>query len=369
MKKYFKCSSPLLLLGFGLFFLLSCEAGSDDIDLSEPEMMIPLDLTFNILIVGADESSPYGDGTGVIKCFANAANAKRYKFKFGDGTIVTNTTGSVEYAYTRGEVNQYLVQIYAYSKTNDFVKASEQISILVQHRPFDDLIFSDEFSTNGSPDSSKWGYDLGTGTNGWGNGEKQYYTRRLENVKVEDGYLQITARKEDYGGSAYTSARVLTEGKFDFTYGKVEVRAKLPSGKGTWPAIWMLGSNFRTVGWPACGEIDIMEHWGHDQGTVQSALHTPSSSGTTVNHGSQVLDDVSTAFHVYSVEWDDQEIVFSVDGVVHYIYKPAGKNRETWPFGTRQFLILNVAMGASWFTIDPDFESSTMQVDYVRVYQ
>lgn len=234
---------------------------------------------------------------------------------------------------------------------------------------FDELVFSDEFDTDGSPDSLKWGYDLGTGSNGWGNGEKQYYTNRLENVKVEGGLLKITARKENYEGSAYTSARLLSEGKFDFTYGRVEVRAKLPFGKGTWPAIWMLGSNFRTVGWPTCGEIDIMEHWGHKQGTVQSALHTRSSFGDTVNHGAQNLDDVSTAFHLYAVEWTADELIFSVDGVVHFTYNPETKNSETWPYDADQFLILNVAMGGSWFTIDPDFVSSTMEIDYVRIYQ
>ncbi|AVR47331.1 laminarinase [Christiangramia fulva] len=282
---------------------------------------------------------------------------------------MTNTTGTVEYTYTKRDINNYLVYVNAYSKTNDFTRTSEKIDVLVQRAPFDELVFSDEFDTDGSPDNSKWGYDIGTGSNGWGNGEKQYYTDRLENVKVEGGLLKITAKKENYGGSAYTSARILTKGKFDFTYGKVEVRAKLPFGEGTWPAIWMLGSNINTAGWPACGEIDIMEHWGHNQGFVQSAVHTPSSFGNTVNHGAQTLNDVSTAFHVYAAEWDDQEIVFSVDGVVHYTYSPAAKNSETWPFNSNQFLILNVAMGGSWFAIDPDFESSTMEVDYVRIYQ
>jgi beta-glucanase (GH16 family) len=131
----------------------------------------------------------------------------------------------------------------------------------------------------------------------------------------------------------------------------------------------MLGSNIRTAGWPACGEIDIMEHWGYNHGTVQSALHTPSSYGNTVNHGAQNIADVSTAFHVYAVEWDDYEIVFSVDGNVHYTYKPATKNSETWPYNANQFIILNVAMGGSWFEIDPNFVSSTMEIDYVRVYQ
>lgn len=371
MKTYLKYHNPLVLLTLGLFLLFSCEPSTDD-DTYQPSPkteVIPSNLTLDISIVGATDSSPYGDGSGVIKSVAKATDAIRYEFNFGNGTVVTNTTGIVEYTYRKRELNTYSVSVSAYSITNNSAKTSKEIQVLVERAPFDNLIFADEFDEDGSPDNSKWGYDIGTGSNGWGNGEKQYYTDRLENVKVEDGFLKITAKKEQYGNSAYTSARILTEGKFDFTYGKVEVRAKLPFGEGTWPAIWMLGSNFKTVGWPDCGEIDIMEHWGHNHGIVQSALHTPSSYGNTVNHGSQNLEDVSTEFHVYAVEWDNNEIVFSVDGVVHYTYKPANKNSETWPFDSDHFLILNVAMGGSWFSIDPNFESSTMEVDYVRVYQ
>ena len=126
------------------------------------------------------------------------------------------------------------------------------------------LVWADEFNTKGAPDSTKWSYDIGTGDWGWGNNEKEYYTSRSENVSISKGMLKITALKENYNGSAYTSTRMLTRDKFQFTYGKVEVRAKLPAGVGTWPAIWMLGSNIKTVGWPNCGEIDIMEHKGCD---------------------------------------------------------------------------------------------------------
>jgi len=163
---------------------------------------------------------------------------------------------------------------------------------------------------------------------------------------------------------------MLTQGKFNFTYGRVEVRAKLPSGGGTWPAIWMLGSNITTVGWPACGEIDIMEHIGNNQGTVQSAMHTPSSYGGTVNKGSQFIADVSTNFHIYTLEWTSEKMVFTVDGVEHYTYNPSMKNSNTWPFDKTQFLLLNVAMGGSFGgNIDSNFTSSTMEIDYVRVYQ
>ncbi|MFD1293317.1 family 16 glycosylhydrolase [Lutibacter holmesii] len=373
MGNYIKFNKNLAILGLFLVALLSCTSSEDSEPYvptpTETETILPTNLTLDITIVGEDTDNPNGDGAGVVKFVAQATDAVKYEISFGDGTTVTNTTGSAEYTYTDRGTNNYTVSVYAYSKTNDYISTFKQIKILVARPPFDNLVFSDEFDVDGSPDDTKWGYNIGTGDNGWGNGEKQYYTDRSENVIVENGFLKIKAIKENYEGSSYTSARLLTQGKFDFTYGKVEVRAKLPFGEGTWPAIWMLGSNISTVGWPACGEIDIMEHWGHNQNVVQSALHTTSSSGNTVNHGSQTIDDVSTAFHIYTVEWDDQEIVFAVDGVVHYTYSPSSKNSDNWPYTANQFIILNVAMGSTWVDIDPNFETSSMEIDYVRVYQ
>jgi beta-glucanase (GH16 family) len=165
--------------------------------------------------------------------------------------------------------------------------------------------------------------------------------------------------------------------KFAFKYGKVEVRAKLPIGGGTWPAIWLLGKNIIETGaywssthgtayWPACGEVDIMEHWGNNQNYVQSAMHTPSSYGGTVNLGGRNIATVSSEFHIYSLEWSAQKMVFSVDGVVHYTYNPEVKDASTWPFDAPQYLLLNVAMQPS---IDPNFTQSSMEIDYVRIYQ
>lgn len=243
----------------------------------------------------------------------------------------------------------------------------------VPDETFETLVWSDEFDVDGSPDADKWGYDLGDGCPdlcGWGNNEAQYYTDRPENVIVEGGLLKINLIKENYEGSNYTSTRMLTQGKYDFTYGKLEVKAKLPSGGGTWPAIWMLGSNISTVGWPACGEIDVMEHAGNRQDEVSSALHTPSSSGATVNTGSQTVSDVSSEFHVYTLVWKRESITFSVDGVIHYNYNPSNKTSSNWPFFADQFIILNVAMGGTFGgNIDPNFTESSMEIDYVRVYQ
>jgi len=235
---------------------------------------------------------------------------------------------------------------------------------------YTNLIWQDEFDTDGAPSDANWNYDIGTGSNGWGNGEAQYYTDRADNVSVSDGVLKITAKKESYEGSEYTSARLLTQDKFEFTYGRVDVRAKLAGGGGTWPAIWMLGANFDIVGWPACGEVDIMEYVGNNPGTVQSALHTTSSSGATINHKSTSISNETTEFHTYSAIWSENQITFLVDDEKFYTYKPEVKNDETWPFDLDQFLILNVAMGgALGGTIDPDFTESVMEIDYVRVYQ
>jgi len=271
-------------------------------------------------------------------------------------------------------IENYSPKVYGAENQNLAISQSKEkfisTTITIKVKTDLKLLWSDEFDGSGVPDSTKWGYDIGTGSNGWGNGESQYYTNRLENVKVENGFLIITAKAESYERSNYTSSRLLTQGKFDFTYGRVEVKAKLPSGGGTWPAIWMLGANFPTAGWPACGEIDIMEHAGNRQGIVQSAMHTSSSSGNTVNLGSQTLSDVSTEFHVYSLEWSADEMIFSVDDVVHYRYNPATKNSDTWPYNKDQFIILNVAMGGGFGgTINPNFVQSSMEIDYVRVYQ
>ena len=244
---------------------------------------------------------------------------------------------------------------------------------VVPDENFDDLVWSDEFDVNGSPDSEKWTYDLGDGCPdlcGWGNNEKQYYTNRTENVKVEDGLLKITALKESFNGANYTSTRLLTQGKYEFTYGRLEVKAKLPGSGGTWPAIWMLGSNISSKVWPACGEIDIMEQTGGDKEDVSSALHTPSSFGNTMNKGNQTVKDATDEFHVYTVEWKRKSIVFSVDGVVHYSYGPSNQTDSNWPFYADQFIILNVAMGGTLGgNIPNDFNQSSMEIDYVRVYQ
>ncbi len=229
-------------------------------------------------------------------------------------------------------------------------------------------------------DAEKWFHQtkLPNGSS-WYNNEQQHYTNRLDNSYVSDGTLKIVAKKEEFTdqgvGKQYTSARL--NSKYAFKYGRVEVRAKMPVGVGTWPAIWMLGKNIDEPGgywttegfgdtpWPQAGELDIMEHWGSNQNMVSSAIHSPSSYGGTINKGEQYLATASTQFHTYSLEWSSEEMIFAVDGFEHYRYNPAVKDANTWPFDSEMYLLLNVAIEPS---ITPGFDESAMEVDFVRVY-
>jgi beta-glucanase (GH16 family) len=246
---------------------------------------------------------------------------------------------------------------------------------------YDNLVWSDEFEVDGPIDSEKWFHQTKLPQGGsWYNGEIQHYTDRTDNSYVEDGVLKIVAKKEAYTDQGYTkqytSARL--NSKYAFTYGKVEIRAKLPIGIGTWPAIWMLGKNisedgaywynegFGTTPWPACGEIDIMEHWGKDQNNVTSATHTPSSFGNTINKGSRYIETASTAFHIYTLEWTPDKLVFSIDDIDHLTYNPTNKNADTWPFDAEQYILLNIAIEPQ---IESSYTSSAMEIDYIRIYK
>lgn len=251
---------------------------------------------------------------------------------------------------------------------------------------YSDLVWSDEFDVNGAVNSVKWHHQtqLPAGGN-WFNGEVQHYTNELANSYVNNGALSIVALRQPYTSQGvtkqFTSARL--NSKFAFKYGRIDVRAKLPIQQGTWPAIWMLGKNvnedggyfdsaFGTTNWPACGEIDIMEHGitpSQPINYVQSALHTPSSYGSTINIGGTIAPNLGTDFHVYSMNWSPFQITFLLDGVAYYTYNPAVKTPSNWPFNLDQYLLLNIAMGGVAGTINPNFTQDTMVVDYVRVYQ
>jgi beta-glucanase (GH16 family) len=238
------------------------------------------------------------------------------------------------------------------------------------------LVWSDEFDKDGKP-GDEWIYDLGNGCPkvcGWGNNELQYYTSDKKNIWVSDGKLVIEVKKEDRDNSKYTSARIKTGHGTSWQYGYFEIRAKLPAGRGTWPAIWMLPDSLTYGGWPASGEIDIMEHVGFDQNVVHGTVHT-----LDFNHikGTQVgkqksLDSVHDTFHTYAINWTKDRIEFYIDGEAFHTFENNGKGFSAWPFDQRFHLILNIAVGGGWGGmkgVDESIWPQRMEVDYVRVYE
>jgi beta-glucanase (GH16 family) len=241
---------------------------------------------------------------------------------------------------------------------------------------FTKLVMQDEFTKEGAPDNTIWGYDLGTGNSdtgaGWGNNELQSYTNRTENVKVENGYLLITAKKESVNGASYTSARLTTKGKFEQAYGRFEARIRLPYGQGMWPAFWLLGGNIDEVGWPQCGEIDIMEYRGQEPTKVLGTVHGPGySGGASISKSYSLLNDrFDTDFHVFGIEWGPKYINYYIDDVLYNQITPADVPGE-WVFDHPFYIVINLAVGGS-FVGAPNAQTifpQTMLVDYVRVYK
>ncbi|HSD66900.1 MAG TPA: glycoside hydrolase family 16 protein [Vicinamibacteria bacterium] len=232
------------------------------------------------------------------------------------------------------------------------------------------LVFADEFDVPGAPDPARWNHEIGY----IANDEKQYYTSGSENARVEDGALVIEARRERRMGYDYTSARLNTKGRAEFLYGKVEIRAKLPTGRGTWPALWMLGANIDQAGWPACGEIDIMENVGFDPQTIVASVHTAAYNHVqgTQRNATIAVTAPWADFHVYSAEWYPDHIDAFVDGQKYFTFRNEGTGSRTWPFDRPQFLILNLAIGGTWGGqkgIDDTLFPHRLVIDYVRVYQ
>lgn len=330
----------------------------------------------------ASLGQPWTTQTEIIKNI-NLDQWQEITFDFLNDPFINYDVNSPD-PVTRTDLNRVVIQING-ENNNDQVKAYlddfNYDGWIGSCSNYNVLVWSDEFDVDGPVDGTKWFHQtqLPNG-NSWYNGELQHYTDRIENTYVQNGYLYLVAKNETYTDQGvtkdYTSARL--NSKFAFTYGRIEVRAKLPTGEGTWPAIWMLGKNinepgaywetqgFGSTNWPDCGEIDIMEHWGTDQEFVQSALHTPSSFGNTVNKGGEIGNDVSNTFHVYTAEWTPTEIRFYYDNNNVYTYTPSPQNMNTWPFIDEQYLLLNTAIIN---TIQPSFTESPMVVDYVRIYQ
>lgn len=310
-------------------------------------------------IVGANNNNINGDGSGVVNFTIIATNATSYNVLINNELLkLTNNTFS--YTFTQDGTNVYSVIVSAYN-ANGFTSTTYSLTVYVTNEI--KLVWSDEFDVNGAPDSSNWGYDLGD--HGWGNNELQNYTDSRENSIVENGVLKIIAKAN---GNGYTSARLKSQGLQAFTYGKIEVRAKLPASQGTWPAIWMLGSNFSNVGWPHCGEIDIMEQKGWEKNKVLGTFHWQNSaSNSYAGYGLETEASTSNSeFHLYSLEWSKDVIYVQYDNVPYVTFA----NKSNLPFNADFFFILNIAMGGNLGgTVDSNFTQDTMEIDYVRVYQ
>ena len=230
-----------------------------------------------------------------------------------------------------------------------------------------ELIWEENFDGK-SLNFENWNFELGDGCPncGWGNNERQLYT--TENHQVDNGLLTITAKKS---GDGYTSTRITTKGKKEFLYGRIEARAKLPIGHGIWPAFWMLGTNISSVGWPQCGEIDILEYVGREPDMVFTSLHTKDSHGNTVNTKKTKFSDIEEGYHVYAAEWSTDKIEFYVDDILVYTFAPTVKTQDTWPFNQPFYIIVNMAIGGNFGgpKVDDSIFPQDFVIDYIRVYK
>ena len=293
-----------------------------------------------------------------------------FKWKFRNKTIENETNAVAFFPYT----GKYEITLEIIKDGKSFT--SSQTVTISQDDPnyISDFVltWADEFEGT-SVNTSNWVFE--TGASGWGNNELQNYTNG-KNAEVKDGKLINTAKKINNNTSvgSYTSSRLISKGKQEFTYGKMEIRAKLPSGKGIWPAIWMLGADIGSISWPACGELDIMEYVGYQPNTIHSTVHTTAGYGSNGSGSSKTLETAEEEFHVYGLIWTEKEMVFYTDSPenVTHKYSPSTKTDENWPFYKPQFFILNVAVGGNWGGaqgIDNNIFPQSMEIDYVRVYQ
>ncbi|PJB12010.1 MAG: laminarinase [Flavobacteriales bacterium CG_4_9_14_3_um_filter_40_17] len=230
------------------------------------------------------------------------------------------------------------------------------------------LVWEENFNGN-ELNPAVWNFELGNGCPnvcGWGNNERQFYT--IENHRLENGYLIITAKKDN---NRVTSTRITTKGKKEFQYGRIEARLDIPTGKGIWPAFWMLGSNIKEVGWPKSGEIDIMEYVGKLPKTIYNSIHTQSSHGNTINNAKAIFDEVEEGFHTYAIDWTAEKIDFFIDDTLSYTYAPTDKTEATWPFDQPFFILINLAVGGNFGgpEVDESIYPSKYKIDYVKVWQ
>jgi hypothetical protein len=329
-------------------------------------------LVVEVNIQGEDDDNPNGDGSGVFYGTVTADNAVNYGFRIGNsGDETQNTTGEFSFTLTDLGLNQFPFYVYAYGDDGTSISKITNLTIEVEGNGGSGnnnvLVWADEFSGTGLIDTSRWTTETGGG--GWGNQEEQIYTSSSNNVRKETGILKIKVIKESNGN--FTSARIKTQDKFEFKYGRVEIRAKLPSVQGSWPALWMLGANWPEVGWPQCGEIDIMEQF-ENKNKVKSTLHWKKPDGTRGEYGLDTTNATSTDWHVYTLEWTSTSIKTYMDGNQFFSMNISGIE-PYYPFNEDFFFIFNVAMGGTnGGVINPNLQQGyidAMEVDYIRVYQ
>lgn len=356
-------------------YFTSCGGDSSD----EPVSVIPTDLEVSINV---SES-----GNGIVSVTASAVNARTYEFIFKDrAEPIQNTTGTANYVYD--ETGTYRLEVRAYANGTEYISEVNEISVTVEidianppssgaTSPLDrsgyNLVWQDEFDST-ALDLNNWTHETGNGNNGWGNSELQFY--RSQNTTVSDGVLTIEAREERFGGFDYTSSRIITQNKQGFQYGRIDIRAALPFGQGIWPALWMLGDNFSQVGWPRCGEIDIMELLGQKPNEVFGTLHWANAAGdracTCGDPGAYYSlpeGNFSDKWHVFSLEWTETSIKWFVDNQLYYSVDISAAEKDE--FRNSFFFIFNIAVGGN-LPGSPNPQTlfpQRMFIDYVRVFQ
>ncbi|WP_252737192.1 glycoside hydrolase family 16 protein [Reichenbachiella agariperforans] len=361
----------VLLISF--LFLMSCEEESGQIDTSNPSNLV-IDVTVS------------EDGSGQVDIVATGDNVTQYHYYMGEDPESFELSVDGKLTYTYSVFGIYEIEVRAYGESGRYVSKSEEVNIQVgdEGGPVEledgystptsydgmDLVWHDEFNGN-KLNTADWSYETGTGSNGWGNNELQYY--RQENTTVGDGVLTITAKKESFQGRDYTSSRLVTAKKQEFTYGRVDIRALLPKGQGLWPALWMLGANYQTVTWPACGEIDIMEMVGgtNRDNEVHGTVHWDSNGNyASYGQGTKLSSGIfADEYHVFSIVWDETKIAWYVDDKQFNVIDitPADLSE----FHKDYFFIMNIAVGGNW-PGSPDAATTfpqTMKVDYIRMFQ
>jgi len=302
--------------------------------------------------------------------FTNKSTGDFDTYEWISGTFTYQDQDSLMLYFPYKGTHQVMLNIYAGDSVSSSTQSIEITNDDPDFLPRMNLVWSDEFEGT-EVDTRNWTFE--TGASGWGNQEWQNYTKN--NAKIQDGILVITAEKvnDRHTVGSYTSTRLKSQSKQTFTYGRMEIRARLPEGTGIWPALWMLGQNIGSAGWPGCGEIDILEYVGYRPNVVQSTLHTLSSYGASVNSKTKILTTCEEEFHNYGMIWTKDYMKFYIDDPdnVFYTYNPSVKDNNTWPFDKPQFFILNVAVGGTWGGsqgVDDSIFPQELEIDYVRVY-